>query len=110
MAKFFKKPRIIEATQWFKNGDHPKDRFSPEGVIQNGLEGLVVRYFRTPDVDGSEVCSNCNKPMHIHGYLEHIIGGYTVCPGDWIITNENGDYYPIKPHIFKDEYELVYEH
>ncbi len=25
MAKYRKKPVIIEATQWFKNGDHPED-------------------------------------------------------------------------------------
>ena len=25
MAKYRKKPIIIEATQWFKNGDHPED-------------------------------------------------------------------------------------
>ena len=25
MTKFRKKPIEIEATQWFKNGDHPKD-------------------------------------------------------------------------------------
>ncbi len=23
--KFRKRPVVIEATQWFKNGDHPKD-------------------------------------------------------------------------------------
>jgi len=27
MAKYRKKPVVIEATQWFKNGDHPDDRF-----------------------------------------------------------------------------------
>ncbi len=25
MAKFHKKPVVIEAVQWFKNGDHPLD-------------------------------------------------------------------------------------
>ena len=25
MAKFRKKPVVIDATQWFKNGDHPLD-------------------------------------------------------------------------------------
>lgn len=25
MSKFRKKPVVIEATQWFKNGDHPCD-------------------------------------------------------------------------------------
>lgn len=25
MAQYRKKPIVIEATQWFKNGDHPED-------------------------------------------------------------------------------------
>ena len=26
MSKYRKKPVVIEATQWFKNGDHPEDK------------------------------------------------------------------------------------
>jgi len=41
MPKFKKKPVVIEATQWFKNGDHPEVWQSHEsgfGVIHT-LEG-----------------------------------------------------------------------
>ena len=38
MARFRKKPVVIEATQWFKNGDHPED-----GPCDR--EGEVVRRF-----------------------------------------------------------------
>jgi len=41
--KFRKKPVVIEATQWFRHGDHPKVGRNGElkGVIQT-LEGLMT--------------------------------------------------------------------
>jgi hypothetical protein len=30
--KFVKNPIVIEATQWFKNGDHPEDHTHAEPV------------------------------------------------------------------------------
>ena len=43
--KFRKKPVVIEATQWFKHGDHPKVYDSPmlsdgEGFVRT-LEGVL---------------------------------------------------------------------
>lgn len=84
--KFRKKPVVIEASQWFKNGDHPK-------------------------VDGHEFfpfmrCS-CWPAIVSHGYIETLEGGHIVCPGDWIITGIVGEHYPCKPDIFKATYEPV---
>lgn len=31
-------------------------------------------------------------------------GGYHVCPGDWVITTEDGDRYLCKPAIFEKTY------
>ena len=42
--KFRKKPVVIEATQWFKHGDHPKVHRHPErelGIVLT-LEGTHV--------------------------------------------------------------------
>lgn len=39
--KFRKKPVVIEATQWFMNGDHPNDYAQD----QQGLEGGELRAF-----------------------------------------------------------------
>ena len=36
MSKFRKKPVVIEATQWFKNGDHPLDGVGMEAPDGNG--------------------------------------------------------------------------
>ena len=92
--KFRKKPVVIEATQWFKNGDHPGD---------------VVRYYRHPYHTGNRHCSHCNNLMEEHGWIDTLEGGHIVCPGDWIITGVNGEHYPCKPDIFQKTYEKVKE-
>ena len=83
--KFRRKPVVIEAYQWFKNGDHPEDG--------TGGEGRLVRYFRDPD--------------QFHGWIDTLEGGHRVCPGDWIIRGIQGEYYPCKPDIFEETYEPV---
>lgn len=118
MTQFTKKPVTIEATQWFKNGDHPLDyskthdgfengemrKFSPEEREDMGWEGDIVRYYRTPDVDGRTICKHCGGIMHDHGWIDTLEGGHIVCPGDWIITGVNGERYPCKPDIFEKTY------
>jgi len=109
--KFRKKPIVIEATQWFKNGDHPKDNIQffrvGSGEEFKG-EGKIVRYFRHPDVTGSSNCRSsipCGHTMHFHGWIDTPEGGHIVCPGDWIITGVKGEFYPCKPDIFEATYE-----
>jgi len=104
--EYRKKPVVIEATQWWKNGDHPQDRQELEGVNE-GLEGNVVRYYRTPKMDGQDKCMYCNDIMHNHGWIDTLEGGHIVCPEDWIITGVQGEHYPCKPRIFEATYEKV---
>lgn len=117
--KYRTKPIVIEATQWFKNGDHPLDYskqhegfedgklhvFTPEERKAAGWEGDIVRYFRRPDVDGRRSCEFCESEMHAHGWIDTLEGGHIVCPGDWIITGVKGEHYPCKPDIFTATYE-----
>ena len=78
--KYRKKPIIIEATQWFHHGDHPK----------------VEVYFAGPgDI--------------VLGSILTLEGGYIVTPGDYIITGIKGEHYPCKPDIFEATYEKVEE-
>lgn len=108
--EFRKKPVIIEASQWFKNGDHPLDgdaTFESGEFSGQKLEGKVVRYFCHPDVPGSELCKHCGLTMVEHGWIDTLEGGHIVCPGDWVITGVKGEMYPCKPDIFEATYELV---
>ena len=110
MGKFRKKPVTVEATQWFKNGDHPEDgedRFvggDLDGVL---YEGKVVRYYRHPDVDGTKPCKHCGEIMHVHGWIDTLEGGHNVCPGNWIIKGVKGEFYPCREDIFLMTYEKV---
>jgi len=108
--KYRKKPVVIEATQWFHNGDHPEDGTETfeKGEFKGELyEGKVVRYYRHPDVDSEQSCSKCGNTMHNHGWVDTLEDGHNVCPSDWIITGVAGEVYPCKPDIFELTYELV---
>ncbi len=112
MTKYRKKPVEVEAVQWWKNGDHSEDdvfrEFEDTGKKPSvPREGLVVRYYRTPDLDGQDKCEHCGRIMHDHGWIETLEGGHIVCPGDWVITGVKGEYYPCKPEIFEATYEEV---
>jgi hypothetical protein len=117
--KFKKKPVVIDASQWFKNGDHPMDysndvvgyeggelrTWTGEECKANEWQGQIVRYYRTPDMDGQVACKHCGDIMHNHGWIDTLEGGHIVCPGDWIITGVKGEHYPCKPDIFAATYE-----
>jgi len=83
---WIKKPVVVEATQWFYFGDHPK----------------VTEYTDMPNI---RICKYCNRQMGTHGFIETLEGGHIVCHGDWIITGVQGEHYPCKPDIFEQTYE-----
>jgi hypothetical protein len=110
--KYRKKPVVIEATQWFKNGDHPQDYHKKTEYTSayrrcKGWEGDIVRYYRRPECDGYADCKLCGCIMNRHGWIDTLEGGHIVCPGDWIITGIKGEHYPCKPDIFEATYEEV---
>lgn len=117
--KFTKKPVAVDATRWFKNGNHPEDYVHDVTGLENGelrafsgeyrrerqWEGDIVRYFRRPDVSGSAPCRHCASTMNEHGWIDTLEGGHIVCPGDWIITGVKGEHYPCKPDVFALTYD-----
>ncbi len=112
--RYRKKPIVIEATRWFKNGDHPADDcfrpYEDTGIapkFTEPREGLVVRYFRHPRIPGTYFCAYCQRFFHDHGWIDTLEGWHTVCPGDWIITGIKGERYPCKADIFEATYEPV---
>ena len=121
MSKFRKKPVVIEAHCWLKNGDHPNDYDNPVDGFEKGQfitwsgaearernwEGQVVRYFRHPERTGTDKCAHCGNTFHVHGWIDTLEGGHIVCPGDWIIKGVKGEFYPVKDDIFAATYEPV---
>jgi len=110
--RYRKKPIVIEAHQWFKNGDHPLDDCRtitpiPIDGAPFQSEGEIVRYYRHPNVGGDEICVKCGSIMHDHGWLDTLECGHTVCVGDFIIKGIAGELYPCKPDIFEKTYEKV---
>ena len=110
MTSFIKKPIIIEAHQWFKNGDHPNDSCI---LIENNngelflSEGKVVRRYNHPERSWTSVCKHCGLTMEEHGWIDTLEVGNIVCPSDWIITGVESEYYPCKDNIFRRTYDLV---
>ena len=94
VMKFRKKPVIIEAKQWFKDGDHPAVMNSKWAVQNNKFAPVSM-------------CSQCGGISIVHGWVETLEGGHHVCPGDWIITGVKGEHYPCKPDVFVMTYEPV---
>lgn len=83
MPLFRKRPVVVQAVQWFKQGDHAEVTTIPEG-----------------------------HPIDVHsvdpktfGWVPTLEGGHVVTPGDWIITGVHGEHYPCKPDIFEKTYE-----
>lgn len=114
MALYRKKPVVVAATQWWKNGDHPEDNCRvivpvPGDGEPYPSEGEVVRYFRHPDVPGERACKHCGRAMRYHGWIDTLEGSHVVCPGDFIITGVQGEHYPCKPDIFEATYEITGE-
>lgn len=86
MAKYRKKPVVIEAVQW--TGD-------PECVA--GLDWIAF----TPGM-----VERIDKGIEIRT-LE---GTMLASVGDWIIRGVKGEVYPCKPDIFAATYDPVEEH
>ena len=86
MAKFRKKPVIIDATQFNQYGDHEK-------VIKRKT------YSDPADIGGRRLIGEF--------WIETLEGGHIVTKGDWIITGIKGETYPCKPDIFDKTYEGV---
>ena len=101
MGRYRQKQIIVDANRWFQNGDHPFD----EHVKGTVNEGKLVRRYRTPALDGKDICKDCGYMMHDHGWID--APDLTVCPGDWIIRGDKGEFYPKKNDAFEETYEEV---
>lgn len=81
MAKYRKKPVVIEAVLW--GGENYEE-------ICKFMTGTLAN----PMGDGKLS-------------IPTLEGDHTANPGDFIIKGVKGEFYPCKPDIFKETYELV---
>lgn len=88
MAKYRKKPVVIEAMQWFKHGDHLMVRRVGNSAVGNAYHAQLLAEDKL-------------------GIIRTLEGDHYVIPGDWIICGVAGEYYPCKPEIFEATYELA---
>lgn len=67
-GRWVRKPVEVDAVQWFRLGDHPRVEQYPGGTSMAG----------------------CGFPDNQHGKLKTGSGYFGVCPGSWVVTDENG--------------------
>ena len=89
MPKFTKKPITISAVQFNGSSTHASR-------IENWMKGG-----EEPPGKGIHTKDICSM------YIETLEGVMTASPGDWIIKGVKGEFYPCKPEIFKETYELA---
>lgn len=85
MAKFRKRPVVVDAIQW--TGNNTDEVYAWEKSF--GRYVLVIRE------DGGFV------------YIQTLEGSMKANKGDWIIRGIAGEFYPCKPDIFEQTYEKV---
>lgn len=87
MAKYRKKPVVIEAIQFKRDCFEDVKNFVGENVVN----------FRTERcINGKSYCD-----------IETLEGTMTATEGDYIIKGVSGEFYPCKPNIFEKTYEEV---
>lgn len=84
MAKYRKKPVIIEAIQW-------------DGKNLSEIEEFVGSRIRTSYYDDGEEFL----------VIQTLEGDMKATKGDYIIKGVKGEFYPCKPDIFEQTYEEV---
>ena len=106
MAKYRKKPVVIEAYQWIEKGpldNHADSRHRlgewPKWLAeaQDKAADQPGAFYRRHEGLSELLC------------IRTLEGEHFVLDGDWIIQGVAGELYPCKPDIFEQTYERVEE-
>lgn len=84
MAKYIKKPVVIEAMQFTKKN------------WEEVLKFIQCKFTINWTTDGRIIC-----------IISTLEGDMKATEGDYIIKGIEGEFYPCKPNIFENSYELV---
>ena len=96
MAKYIKKPIIVEAFKWTGGIDQTED---PEWIIE-AIKAGKVYFGRMAMFKGKQ---------YVQLQISTLEGLMTANVGDYIIQGIKGEIYPCKPDIFEETYEPVNE-
>lgn len=103
MAKFRKKPIVIEAQQFWPRGD---ERHDPSMVTERKGNAVDPPDYRQLGDLYLAIDSKYGMGHDVY-MIRTLEGDLKVSPGDWIITGVMGEKYPCKPDIFEATYEPV---
>ena len=92
MAKFRKKPVVIEAIQFKRRMDE-----TPDWYLNSVTNNAIITYNQGKFNNPTEDCF-C--------LIETLEGRMRCNENDWIIKGVNGEVYSCKPDIFKKTYEV----
>lgn len=99
MNTYKKKPVHVQAGQWFKQGDHSEVKTGPMKVKQFVIDLATMGKVPVAELDVPIAPEN--------GWIDTLENVHEVTPGDYIIRGVKGEFYPCKPDIFEQTYELV---
>ena len=102
MAKYRKRPVVIEAMQW--NGQDDETGIGAALAFFGDLSKLP----HAPDDPHIKSGIGFVPPCG-HLTIPTLEGTTVASPGDWIIKGVKGEFYACKPDIFAATYELVTE-
>lgn len=86
IKKYIKKPVIIEALQWTGYNYNEVEEYM-------GKENIVLREYM-----GDKICSLVIRTLE---------GNMIASVGDFIIKGIKGEFYPCKPDIFFETYDMI---
>lgn len=117
MAKYRKKPVVIEAVNW--NGHTLGLTNAPVDLTQPGDPNVRLEMpdwmpeclppLETEVLTRMAVSSGEVRRYQDFLYIGTIEGTMAAAPGDWIIRGVKGEIYPCKPDIFAATYDAVQE-
>lgn len=90
--KYRKKSVVIEAVQW-------------TGLNLEEIKSFVGESLQYDIIDTAWEVGKA--PPHVNMIIKTLEGNHTCTKGDYIIKGIHGEFYPCKPDIFEESYELV---
>lgn len=107
--RFKRREKFIEAERWISHSSLRR----ADSLLNHVLQISDLPEKLVPTADG--VCMECKKPYAEHGWIIAKGEGYTerVCPGNWIVREDEGvlegDVYSCSDEGLEYSYEPCYE-